>query len=198
MEMAGTLEWCHFQGAGSFRNLVWWELFNRFLPDHPPSTQDQWMKWLISELQGKYTEGTLSKHLHQEVRFIVDAYIDRKFQKLELLHPSTDGTIYVRRYAHPNPKVFASLVYQFASETQSRLFQMADLTSKPGSPGRVFAMDDSTLRGAISALHSQGWVRHEKTHNLDQLRLKEGYTPLEFLAAFYEDRDPKQQEISPR
>jgi len=29
---------------------------------------------------------------------------------------------------------------------------------------------------------------------LDQVRLKDGFTPVEFLAAYYEDREPTPQE----
>jgi len=196
MERTGTLEWCHFQGAGSARNLIWWELFNRFLPDHPPASQDRWMEWLRAELADEYTDRTIGKHLYEEVRFVADAYLERKFKKLELLHRTSDGLIYRRRYANPVPEVFASLLYQYGVATDSRLFQLSDLATKPGAPGLLFAMDASTLRGAIGTLHTRGWVRHESTHNLDQVRLKDGFTPVEFLAAYYEDREPKTQEVT--
>jgi hypothetical protein len=196
MDRTGTLEWCHYQGAGSVRNLIWWEIFNRFLPKHPPSSQDRWMEWLRTELAGEYTDRTIGKHLYEEVRFIVDAYIERKFRKLELLRRTSDGLIYRQRYATPVAEVFASLLYQYAVASHSRLFQLSDLSTQPGAPGLLFAMDAPSLRGVIGELHSRGWVRHEKTHNLDQVRLRDGFAPVEFLAAYYEEREPQAKEIA--
>ena len=57
-------------------------------------------------------------------------------------------------------------------------------------------MDTPSLRGVIGELHSRGWVRHEKTHNLDQVRLRDGFAPVEFLAAYYEEREPQAKEIA--
>lgn len=31
LEQPGTLEWCHYRAAGSYRNLIWYETFNDLL-----------------------------------------------------------------------------------------------------------------------------------------------------------------------
>jgi hypothetical protein len=43
----------------------------------------------------------------------------------------------------------------------------------------------------VEALHQKGWIRYEVRHGLDQIRLIDGFEPLEFLAAGYENRDPE-------
>ena len=154
------------------------------------------MEWLRAELASEYTKRTIGKHLYEEVRFIVDAYIERKFQKLALLRRTPDGLIYRQRHANPAPEVFASLLYQYGDASHSRLFQVSDLSTKVGSPGLLFAMDTPTLRSNIEVLHSRGWVRYERTHNLDQVRLTDVFTSLEFLAAYYEERKPHATEIA--
>jgi len=190
IEAKGTLEWCHYSGAGSFQNLLWYEIFNKLLPDEQPMTREDWLRHFREALSDEYTDKTLSKHLQQEVRFVLDAYINRNFNKLELLHQTSDGRLYARRYINVDPLVFSSILYDYADKRETKLLQVMALTERPGSPGRLFAMDDPTLRKVVEQLHEKGWVRYEGTHNLDQLRLREGFTALEFLKAYYEDREP--------
>ena len=190
IEAKGTLEWCHYSGAGSFQNLLWYEIFNNLLPNGEPMAQEGWMEHLRDAFAGQYTDRTIGKHLREEVRFVVDAYLNRNFKKLELLHQTSDGRLYVRRYITADPLVFSSILYDYANKRESNLLQVVALTERPGSPGRLFAMDDPTIRKVVEQLHEKGWVRYEGTHNLDQIRLREGFTALEFLKAYYEDREP--------
>ena len=190
IEAKGTLEWCHYSGAGSFQNLLWYEIFNNLLPNGEPMAQEGWMEHLRDAFAGQYTDRTIGKHLREEVRFVVDAYLNRNFKKLELLHQTSDGRLYERRYINIDPLVFSSILYDYADERETKLLQVMALTDRPGSPGRLFAMDDPTIRKVVEQLHEKGWVHYEGTHNLDQIRLREGFTALEFLKAYYEDREP--------
>ena len=54
IEKQGTLEWCHYVGAGSYRNLVWFEIFNHILLVSSPMTQNEWQEHLRSELSGQF------------------------------------------------------------------------------------------------------------------------------------------------
>ena len=47
-----------------------------------------------------------------------------------------------------------------------------------------------SFRQQIEGLHERGWLRYETTHNLDQIRLKQGLSAFEFLNAYYENREP--------
>jgi hypothetical protein len=193
IEAKGTLEWCHYSAAGSYRNLLWYEIFNSLLPNGQPMAQEGWMKYLRDAFAGQYTDRTIGKHLREEVRFVVDAYLNRNFKKLELLHQTSDGRLYARRYITIDPLVFSSILYDYADKRETKLLQVMALTEKPGSPGRLFAMDDPTIRKVVEQLHEKGWVHYEGTHNLDQIRLREGFTALEFLKAYYEEREPCQE-----
>jgi hypothetical protein len=123
----GTLEWCHYQGAGSPRNLVWYEIFNSILPKHQSITQEDLTASLRTRLSGQYSEKTVQKHLNEEVRFVTDAYLKRNFNKLELLHQTSYQRLYRRRYANPNPLPFAAILYARAAKQNSKLLQAEDL-----------------------------------------------------------------------
>lgn len=192
IEKKGALEWCHYIGAGSYRNLVWFEIFNRLLLESLPMTQNEWHERLRSDLSGKFTPKTLGKGLREEIRFVVDAYMERNFNKLGLLYQSPDERIYRRRYTNFIPMVLCAMIYDFCTTNKEYLSQVAEMATTPGSPAVVFGLDTASFRQQVEGLHERGWLRYETTHNLDQIRLKPGFSALEFLAAHFEDREPRQ------
>jgi hypothetical protein len=192
IEKRGSLEWCHYVGAGSFRNLIWFEIFNRLLAEASPMTQEEWNERIRSDLAGKYSKRTIGKGLYEEVRFVIDAYMERNFSKLELLHRSSDGRLYRRRYTKFVPLVLSAMIYDFCAVNEARLSQVGEMAVTPGSPAVVFGLDAASFRQQIEGLHDRGWLRYETTHNLDQIRLKPGFSALEFLTAHFEDREPRE------
>jgi hypothetical protein len=190
LEARGSLEWCHYKGAGSYRNLIWYEIFNAILPREQSMAPEGWMANLREALAGQYTDRTIGKHLHEEVRFVADAYLERHFSRLQLLYESSDGSIGRRRYSSPDLRVFAAILHDYGGENGTNLLQVRDLSERPGAPGYLFSLDEGTLRMILEGLHEKGWVRYEGTHNLDQIRLKSEFSYLSFLSAYYEDREP--------
>ena len=75
---------------------------------------------------------------------------------------------------------------------EAHLFQVGEMAATPGSPAVVFGLDAASFRQQIEGLHDRGWLRYETTHNLDQIRLKPGFSAMEFLAAHFEDREPRE------
>lgn len=192
IEKQGTLEWCHYVGAGSYRNLVWFEIFNNLLTEPAPMTQSEWLERLRNKLSGEFTSKTLGTGLREEVRFVVDAYLERNFSKLGLLQHSQGERIYRRRYANFIPLVLAAMIYDYCASHEDHLSQVSEMATTPGSPAMVFGLDAPSFRQQIEGLHERGWIRYETTHNLDQIRLKPGFSALEFLTAHFEDREPCQ------
>jgi hypothetical protein len=194
IEKTGSLEWCHYVGAGSFRNLIWFEIFNHLLTQASAMTQEEWTERLRSDLAGKYSKRTISKGLYEEVRFVIDAYMKRNFNKLELLHRSSDDRLYRRRYTRFSPLVFSAMIYDFCAAREAHLFQVDEMAATPGSPAVAFGLDTASFRQQIEGLHDHGWLRYETTHNLDQIRLKPGLSAISFLSAHFEDREPVQND----
>jgi hypothetical protein len=186
-----TLEFCHFLAAGNPRNLVWFEVFNDMLATQPPMAQPGWSAWLRERLAGQYSDRSLVKHIAHEVRFLLDVYTVRNFKKLALLTETPGKTFALRRYTTLQPLTLAAMIYAVGERSSTRLVPFADLHTRPGSPGRLFGIDSGTLRQAVETLHQREWLRFEVRHGLDQLRLIEGFEPLDFLAAAYENRPPQ-------
>lgn len=186
----GTLEWCHYKGAGSYQNLIWFDVFNHLLVEESATTQAGWQEYFRAKLSGQYTDKTIKEQVPKEVRFIVDAYLKRNFRKLEILKQSSDERLYRRRYTKLAPLVFAAMIYDFCATNDMQLAQVAEMAATPGSPAMVFGLDTGALRQQIEGIHDRGWLRYETTHNLDQLRLKPGFSAMEFLTAYFENREP--------
>lgn len=186
-----TLEFCHFLGAGNPRNLIWHSIFNEMLVENQPMDQAGWSAWLREKLAGSYSKRSLVKHVASEVRFVLDGYTVKNFKKLNLLVETLNNTLALRRYTALQPLTLAAMIYWVGEEHQARLVSFSELQAEPGSPGRVFGLDASSMRQMVEVLHQKGWIRYEVRHGLDQLRLIDGFQPLEFLAAAYESREPE-------
>lgn len=192
LEKHGTLEWCHYKAAGSYQNLIWFEVFNHLLAEESAMTQEGWHEYFREKLRAQYTDKTIKDHVRKEVRFLIDAYIERNFSKLELLHQSPDKRLYRRRYTSFAPLVLSAMIYDFCATHEAHLSQISEMVAAPGSPAMVFGLDATSFRQQIEGLHKRGWLRYETTHNLDHIRLKPGFSSLEFLTAHFEDREPRQ------
>jgi hypothetical protein len=190
LEKRGTLEWCHYKGAGSYQNLIWFEVFNHLLTEESAMTQEGWQEYFRKKLKGQYADKTIKDHVSKEVRFVIDAYMERNFSKLELLHRSSDEQFYRRRYTKFAPLVLSAMIYDFCATIETHLSQVGKMAVTPGSPAMVFGLDAALFRQQVEGLHDLGWLRYETTHNLDQIRLKPGFSALEFLTAHFEDREP--------
>ena len=192
LEKHGTLEWCHYKGAGSYQNLIWFEVFNNLLQKESAMTSEGWQKYFRNKLSCKYSDKTIKDHVPKEVRFILDAYTKGNFSKLELLNQTPDERLYRRRYTKFVPLVLSAMVYDFCATKESHLFQVGEMAVAPGSPAMVFGLDAASFRQQIEGLHDHGWLRYETTHNLDQIRLKPGFSAFAFLTAHFENREPRE------
>ena len=192
LEGHGTLEWCHYKGAGSYQNFLWFEVFNHILAEEPAMTQEGWQEYFKKKLRDQYSDKTVNDHVPKEIRFIVDAYTKRNFNKLEILHMSADDQLYRRRYNTFTPLILTAMIYDFCAANDAQLSQVGELAVTPGSPAMVFGLDAALFRQQVEGLHDRGWLRYETTHNLDQIRLKPGFSTIEFLTAHFENREPQE------
>jgi hypothetical protein len=189
-----TLEFLHFMGAGTPKNLIWFTIFNELLHEREPMDQPGWAAWLREKLAGGYSPRSLVKHLAQEVRFVLDAYNARNFSKLRLLQQTVNGGYALQPLLNVRPLVLAASIYRFAEQFRARLFSFNHLHEGYGSPGRVFGIAGPQLRELVESLHQKGWVRFEVRHGLNQVRLIEAFDALSFLEADFENRVPQHRE----
>jgi len=191
-----TLEFLHFLGAGTPKNLIWFTIFNELLHQREPMDQPGWAAWLRERLAGSYSPRSLVKHVAHEVRFVLDAYNARNFSKLKLLQQTVDGTYALQPLLSIRPLVLAASIYQFADRFRARLISFNNLHETGGSPGRVFGIAGPQMRELVEGLHQMGWVRFEVRHGLDQVRLMEGLDALSFIEADFENCEPQRRESS--
>ncbi|MFH1881648.1 MAG: DUF4007 family protein [Planctomycetota bacterium] len=191
-EMKGTLEYLHYLAAGNYYNIIWFEVFNNLLQQEPPMKYKGWTNYFQKSLSNEYSEFSLKDHMPKELRFIINAYSEKNFKKLEILYQDSQGFLSLRRYSRFYPLILSAMIYDFCSKKETLLFQIEEMVTDLGSPARVFGLDAAMLRQQIEGLHDRGWLRYETTHNLDQVRLKSGFWAMEFLTAHFEDRDPRE------
>ena len=185
-----TLEYLHYKASGNYVNLIWYEVFNSLLTHGNVMNYKGWMEYFQKTLAGQYTKHSLKDHLGKELRFIIDAYTEQNFQKLLLLQHDESGNLYRLRYTNFVPLVFTAMIYDFCAVNEVQLYQVGEITVTSGSPAMVFGLDAAFLRQQVERLHDRGWLRYETTHNLNQIRLKPGFSAIEFLTAHFESREP--------
>lgn len=186
-----TLEFLHYMGAGTPKNLVWFTVFNDLLYEMKPLDQAGWTALMRQKLAGGYSKGSLIKHVAHEVRFVLDAYTDKSFSKLKLLRQEPGGGWVLDPLLTLQPYSLAAVIYQYAKRFATRLLPYAALHEQAGSPGRVFGLKGPILREMVEGLHQKGWIRFEVRHGLDQVRLVEDFDALSFIEAGYENREPE-------
>ena len=190
LEKQGTLEWCHYKGAGSYQNLIWFDVFNYLLREPSALTSEGWQAYFRGKLKGQYSDKTIRDHVPKEIRFVIDAYMERNLSRLELLQRTSDEQLYLRCYTQFTPLVLSAMIYDFCTAKETHLFQVGEMAVTPGSPAVVFGLDTASFRLQIEGLHDRGWLRYETTHNLDQIRLKPGFSALKFLTAYFAGSEP--------
>lgn len=192
-EMQGTLEYLHYLAAGNYYNLIWFEIFNTLLPQEQPMKYHSWIQFFQKSLKDDYTENSLKDHMPKELRFIINAYLKQNFKKLEILNQDSQGFLSIHRYLGFSALILTAMIYDFCSKKETYLFQVAEMATMIGSPAMVFGLDIASFRQKIEGLHDRGWLRYETKHNLDQIRLKPGFSAFEFLTAYFEDREPRKE-----
>jgi hypothetical protein len=194
-EMKGTLEYIHYMAAGNYHNLIWFEVFNTLLPQEPPMDYQGWIQYFQKSLKDEYTEYSLKDHLPKELRFLIDAYINKGFNKLELLNQTSNGKLYLRRYANIDLSIFVAILLDYAFKQRTNLLQVEDLLENAGAPGLLFALDGNTLKSILEISHEKEYIRYESTHSLNQIRIKNDVEPLKFFEAYYKSEDFHQNNL---
>ena len=121
-ERPGTLEWCHYRGAGSPRNLVWFDVFNRLLPEKEPMTHPHWNVWFRKELAGQYSERTMRKAVQEEVHFVIDAYLEQKLKVLDIIEKTDNETLRAHRYLQIDHMMLSAMLSDFIENHDGRTF----------------------------------------------------------------------------
>ena len=189
-----TLEFVHYQAASTYENLMWYELFNTFAAEKDSFDYQGLLDYFRETLEGLYSKESLTKHVREELRFLIDAYTGDKLKRLEVLLETSDGRYMRGRHRLTNPLVAAAIIYRYCDTMNRHVCSIDELCGERGSPGLLFGMSRAGMREIVEALHEKRWVRYETTHSLDQIRLISDFDSTEFTRAYYAGRSPNSNE----
>jgi hypothetical protein len=125
---------------------------------------------------------------------VLEDSLDCPLVELGLIYLSADGQLYqFRRGAQPNLPdgilLYAVLRFWETYAPNVDTLALADLGRQPGSPGRLFKIDESSLAERFESVERQttGALSYGETAGLRQLYRRQRLAPNEFLAQAYAD-----------
>jgi hypothetical protein len=136
-----------------------------------------------------YTRGRQSKQA------ILEDSLDCPLVDLRLISELNDGRIYQFQrgsQASLPDEVFAFALGMFwrASSSQSKTLAFAKIAHDPGSPGRVFKLDEDSLASRLERLETltKGALYYDETSGLKQVSKRSEIAPMELLTRYYRPR----------
>lgn len=167
----GTLWLCHYYMATDPRCVVWQRMVNHVLPQNGVVDADG-AKAYFSDLSEHFSAQSVARHLRKELHVFFNAYTEQQFNRLHYL-VEENGKFHIGRPVPVPDLVFAAAVVMFRDHThpKSTAVDIPTLCSADNSVGRVFAMNETTVREMLERLHRRGVLTIESRADLDQVRL---------------------------
>jgi hypothetical protein len=211
LEDPATLWLIHWQLASHrYRASTWFWSFSYY--HEPEFTRDSLTaalaKW-TGTLGGKKVASSSVRH---DVEVFVRSYVpsrssrgkivedslDCPLAELGLIVAGPDGQTFAFRRGSqeslPNGIVlFATLAFWEALDSAPQTLSISDLARLPGSPGRLFKIDESSLIDRYSVIEdwTDGAVSYDETAGLKQLYRRRRLVPMEALGSAYAVRRKK-------
>lgn len=172
----GTLWFLHYTIASDPRVLIWHRVVTVILPGHRSITRDN-IRTALDDLRDGIAERSRVDHdrnVTQELRVVLDAYLNQHLSRLDYLRPAGDLDSYVLGHGVPlAPLILGASIVRFRARhraTASAL-AVADLLQNPDGPAVVFQLGEEDLRAALESLKTQPGLSLESRADLDQVRL---------------------------
>lgn len=213
LEDPGTLWLLHWLLASNpSRATTWFWTFSHF--HEPEFTREQLTAALLTWAQTLGGKPISTSSIRRDVECFLRTYVtarpahgapledslDCPLAELGLI--SVDGDARLFRFrrgpqADLPDHVFFYAVLSFWDETARDASTLAlhDLCRKPGSPGRVFKIDDSSLAARLEEAErvTSGVLAYDETAGLRQLYRRRAIEPLDILAAGYRTTESKKE-----
>ncbi len=185
----GTLWFLHYVVASDPRHLVWNQLTNEFLLQSSGFTRDEFRK-SFHYLAESHSKDSASKHVLKEVNTTLNAYSKQHFARLAYIQETGEYS-YVLSYREPIPPlVLAACIarYRAMHRPGDTAISVTDLLSAPNSPGVICQIPEDRLRAGLEYLKSEPGISLESRADLDQVRLTDATTDVEWLERYYARR----------
>ena len=205
LEDQATLWVLHWQIASNrSRATTWFWAFSQF--HEPEFTRDSLTAALVKWTQTLGGKSVASSSVKRDVDCFLRTYVPSRQSKgettedsldcplveLGLIGPSSDGQTYLFRRGTQkglSDAVFLFAVLRFwdAFAVGSETLALHDLARQPGSPGRLFKIDESSLAERLEGVEGQtdGSLVYGETAGLRQLYRRDRIDPIVLLSEAY-------------
>jgi len=186
LEYIGTLWILHYNVASNKKWLIWNTLMNEVFPTKQKITSEE-AKASFNHLREKLSKFTMTKKIQREIAIILDTYTTKAFSKLGIIQKEKDMYTFHKTDQIP-PEILATttLIFRQRYDPNASGISMEALVQESNSPGRIFNLEENTMRKILEQAHHKGLLYIERKADLDQIRFKEGLTTETILKMYYE------------
>jgi hypothetical protein len=207
MEDPATLWLLHWLVASnSIKATMWFWMFSVWnnLEFNKERVTTEIQSWLSIHGYRSVSENSLKRDVdcfvrtytrsRQAKQVILEDSLDCPLVDLHLISEFNDSRSYqFQRGIHASlpDEVFAFALIEFwISTTKSNTLALARIEYDPGSPGRIFKLDEDSLIFRLDRLETltSGALYYDETSGLKQVSRRSEITPLELLSSYYSPR----------
>jgi len=186
IEYIGSLWILHYNVASNKKWLIWNTLMNEVFPTRQKITSEE-AKESFNSLRGKLSKFTMNKKIRREIALILDCYITRSFNKLDIIRKE-NGIYVLQKKDQIPPEILTATILIFKQRYDSNAsgVSIETLVRAPNSPGRILNIDENVMRRILDQANHEGLLFIERKADLDQIRFREGVTIETLLKLYYE------------
>lgn len=187
LEKEGTLWIMHYLQSTNDYLVIWNRIMNNLF-DNEYLEREEIIR-VFEDLKDKVSQYTFSHHIGKETSILIDAYINQRFSRLNIIEEDENRYRINRNLDVPDIIFLAATVYfKEANYPGATAIDIKEVCEAHNSPGRIFVLDDFIIREKLEGLKNQGLISIESRGDLDQIRFKEGITFEDVLVSYYVNR----------
>lgn len=180
----GTLWILHYLQSTNDYLVIWNRVMNSLFDINEFSKENLMKKF--DDLENTVSEYTFSHHIGKEIRIIIDAYTNQKFNKLNLIEKREHEYFINRNQDIPELiLLFALIKYKEQNYPGSTAIDIKEVCENHNSPGRIFIIDEYIIREKLEKLKNLGFISLESRGNLDQIRFNIDMTFGKAISIYY-------------
>lgn len=193
LDNPGLLWLLHYLLASNAQLVLWSNLFNIVLHQQDEVTKQDILEFL-QQLQGRWSEDSLSKQASSEINAVFNTYTQALFSRLGLVQKTGkvsyicfSDTAVIPAYIW----LSVILVYRDRYYPGAASLEIPLIVRAHYSPGRILRQNEANVRRALDTLHNAGLLTVETRSGLDQVRFKREHTWISAAARHLQGEIPE-------
>ncbi|MBU3114583.1 DUF4007 family protein [Clostridium lacusfryxellense] len=181
----GTLWLLHYLQSYNEYLIIWNRIINHLYDVDEVNRIELFT--LFKDLKENISEHTYKRHIGDEIRVVLDSYINQNFSKLNLLEFDEDKYFVHRNSDVPELILLCSIIlYRNAFYQGATALNIKDLCDSNNSPGKIFIIDEHIFRKKLENLKNTGIIGIESRGDLDQIRISDDLKYEGVLEKYYQ------------